>query len=65
MIGAETIATFVIHNRRIALWLTKDKEVILTNGLTGKSLLCLSVLHGLDVFDSCVKVFKEGSEAKA
>lgn len=52
-------------NRRIALWLTKDKEVLVTNTITEKSLVCFGMEHGLYVFESCISVFKEKSEASA
>ncbi len=49
----------VSPGKRVALHKV-DGELIITNTVTNKSLLCVGWTHALDMFDWCVQVMKTG-----
>lgn len=53
-IDIDQVMAFEISGNRIAIWKTEDKEFIVSNTFTKKSLLCLSLEQALDIFDACL-----------
>jgi hypothetical protein len=52
------VMAYELDNQRIGIWKSENGDYIVTNTLTGKSLLCISCEEALDVFDYCLTALR-------
>jgi hypothetical protein len=57
-IQAEEISVFNVHNLKVGLFMTPDKEFFVYDFFTGKALFCMGYEHATLIFGGCVNNIK-------